>query len=382
MSLLSLASPLPGGFAPPPDSPEFHPPSGSGLSTPTRSVRNTPSRPLKGRQHTRKRSGTHAGLIGDFAESHKFNKGHKIEHRNFHLEKNTAFPIAGLAYLREKYCFKLFGEGNFHEVNEFDQRTITIIDLTTKETQIIFTADVVIKISRLKEGLNGKDYPVELFTPKKIALNAINGYRDLQISERELGVKLLPHVYVGPRTRISEGTAFVFNHAVVKESESKSEKSETEEKDDAFFWIQEKLVSEVSTKEWSSDHKTTTKKTYEELSGNDKKVILFACNIFKKTAEKGREIINDFYPRNVMWNKNNELRIADFSPLEPDDELLDLPSQMCQWADGNENIWKMFLESIKGSASAVKCANEWLQEHQKMNEGRFPTSQDLARLKK
>lgn len=107
------------------------------------------------------------------------------------------------------------------------------------------------------------------------------------------------------------------------------------------FWLIEKMEKGISLDRWKA-----SSKPFEQLSEEDQKVLQFAKSWLTKMAKDKKDHINDFIPRNVMWDKKGELKIVDFGEPKKGWESK-LKSYIKNWASGNEAIEAFLKEEIK-----------------------------------
>lgn len=100
------------------------------------------------------------------------------------------------------------------------------------------------------------------------------------------------------------------------------------------FWLIERMKESISIEGWAGEN---NQKTLDQLAPKDRKVLEFAKGWLTKMAETKSDLINDFYPRNVMWDKEGELKVVDFT--EPQKGWLNnLKSYLKKWSNGNKEV--------------------------------------------
>lgn len=195
-----------------------------------------------------------------------------------------------------EYKLKYLGQGQNHKVYE-------ILDAISIQGHDLAPASSILKCANVSRGPN---------KVKGILEGGIISYLQMK---RE-GLKL--------------AQAYVFPHAFLDSVDPKN----------GGFWIIEKMKDVVSTSGWEGN------KAIAQLSANDKQVLEFAKKYLTQSAREGREIINDFLPRNVMRNNQGELCIIDFSPRDNEDFEMNLFHYLLAWSSGNESVWNFLIEEF------------------------------------
>lgn len=108
------------------------------------------------------------------------------------------------------------------------------------------------------------------------------------------------------------------------------------------FWIIEKMASHVSCEGW----KGTT--PISQLSMQDIKVLESVKKMLLINAAHCADIVNDFYPRNVMLNRQGELCLIDFSLSNEDSHewIGNLYHYIIAWSNGNEQVFHYLLSDF------------------------------------
>lgn len=106
-------------------------------------------------------------------------------------------------------------------------------------------------------------------------------------------------------------------------------------------------------------------------------VLNFVKEWVTKSVIENREIIPDFYPRNLMV-KNEQCFIVDPSPVMDKDEWLEnIYGTVIAWSNGSEEIYEFLTSDFPQSIKSV--FNEMLIEQKKKFSGQFPlTDQSKA----
>lgn len=136
------------------------------------------------------------------------------------------------------------------------------------------------------------------------------------------------------------------------------------------FWIVRRLTTSVSVDAWRTCSDEEALKNFKPLA--------FAKAWLRRAAEvyiKERiELINDFYPRNVMADAAGNLQIVDFAAPQNDDVMENLYSYLKAWSNCNQNVWNFLVSSFPDS---VKQSMETkLAVEKARNNGLFPVSRN------
>jgi hypothetical protein len=137
------------------------------------------------------------------------------------------------------------------------------------------------------------------------------------------------------------------------------------------FWIIEKMKEEV-TSNWSQGA------TVQTLSAKEKEVVEFVKTFLTRSAITGKEVINDFYPRNVMRNEQDKLCIVDFSSEFQGDEWeceTNMFKYLLAWSNGNEHIWNYLIADFP--VTVAQRMTEILNAEKAKHGGAFPPSSQL-----
>ena len=137
------------------------------------------------------------------------------------------------------------------------------------------------------------------------------------------------------------------------------------------FWLIEKMKEEV-TSNWPQGA------TMETLSSQDKAVVDFVKDILTTSAKLEKEVVNDFFPRNVMRNEEGQLCVVDFSS-EFKGEKWEFETYMFKyllaWSNRNEHVWQYLIADFPEAAAARMT--EMLNVEKAKFGGAFPASTQL-----
>ncbi|KAF3362402.1 hypothetical protein PHSC3_000999 [Chlamydiales bacterium STE3] len=106
------------------------------------------------------------------------------------------------------------------------------------------------------------------------------------------------------------------------------------------FWLIEKMEKEVSTADWEEGQ------PFDSLSSQNRKVLDFVRFWLEKSFAEKRDVINDFFPRNVMWDREGNLKIVD--PSLPEELWqLNLKNYITAWSANNDEVRKFLVANIQ-----------------------------------
>lgn len=141
---------------------------------------------------------------------------------------------------------------------------------------------------------------------------------------------------------------------------------DTQDAKNGGFWIIEKMKRKISCNAWKSIN------SVDLLSQEDKRVLEFVRGCLTQSATESREVINDFYPRNVMINFQDTPCIVDFSEAQNDEWEINLFGYLIAWSNGNEVIWNWLI--AKFPEATKETMMKILAEKKAENSGSFPIS--------
>jgi hypothetical protein len=230
------------------------------------------------------------------------------------------------------YPLKLLGSGKYHQVYRFTNES----DKFTIDERIVVLAGYILKI--LNTGTIG---------PKKgeiqrLMENDVKAYELLKAR----GVPL-PECLVSPKNF-----------------------TDTLDKNNGGFWLLEKMEEKADCNAWSNPEIT-----FEKLEKKQQDLLIFVKKFLTQSDELQCEIINDFFPRNLMYGKE-EWCLIDFSLGESDEWKdkadpwkEDLFKYVWAWSNQNPNIFEYLISDFKNTKSYIqKC----MAEKQKENGGKIP----------
>lgn len=171
----------------------------------------------------------------------------------------------------------------------------------------------------------------------------------------------VPNVYVSPTTDLND--PYYFNDLL--------------DETNGGFWIMERMKSNISCKGWET---MDSSEKLDSLAPSDLKLLMFVKNFLTKSANEKKEIINDFYPRNMMEGNDGNFYVVDFSlPIDSNLKFNEdfewqqhLYSYVKAWANGNSQVWTLLISDFEPGIKA------WIENKMKIeietNGGEFPLS--------
>lgn len=222
-------------------------------------------------------------------------------------QKGDEEPVEAKYFIHDGKDFRvaLIGQGAEHYVYRLEEEKC-ISFTTAKGTVEVDARDVILKkLHPLKEsGDNGKRSGVSDFV--RIHRQSIGAYERLQ---RE-GINL-PKAYVRPDQHTGQ---------------------------DGGYWIIERLPTGTKPTEWKE-------KKWNELSSTTKKILDFVKDILTKEVKEVRIIVGDFYPRNVMINREGQPCVIDFAPIKKN-WVKEVGSNLLAWSNQSRYIFEHLISGF------------------------------------
>lgn len=240
----------------------------------------------------------------------------------------------------EKYTLQKITDGDYHAVYAFlDQKSLTIDNVTIPDVRTI-----VLKCATKTPKCYQSSGPLITAKRKKMeeriqtdCARALEAYEYLRSNAIPI-----PKVYLKPWNPDS-----LFDLT------------------DGNFWLMERTTTHNAAA-WGNISVDFMKLIGTE--GPDRKLALFVREHLTKGAQVGmstyKEHINDFFPRNVMWDSHGNPCIVDFS-LPEKDPIYKLFHSALAWSFGKEEIWKFMIKDFPDEAA--KQMNERLVDKIKVD---------------
>lgn len=105
------------------------------------------------------------------------------------------------------------------------------------------------------------------------------------------------------------------------------------------FWLIERMTTSISCHNWGNGEQVSA------LPPLSQKVLQTVKNVLAAMVQEKREIISDFYPRNLMFSKEEEIVVVDFD-LTDDDWQFNLFEYALAWSNRNHHVWKHLCEGL------------------------------------
>ncbi|MGK5594834.1 MAG: hypothetical protein ACSNEK_05700 [Parachlamydiaceae bacterium] len=232
-----------------------------------------------------------------------FHPGYRVQLRSARRSPPIQEALICGGYLsigKNRYQVEVIGEGKHHRVFRFtDTCTISVVNQKTGEKKSINLDEVVLRTRNPLAGV-------------KNAKTIISSDYAILKHCRENNIPI-PIVYLAPH-----------------------EFYDADNPNNGGFWLIEKMKEKVSLEGWGNGQ------SYDQLSKKDQQVLSFVKFWLTKNYTEKRELIADLHPGNLMWDKNDELKVID--TLLPDDEdwKINLVGMIRKWSNGNSHI-KAFL---------------------------------------
>ncbi len=221
---------------------------------------------------------------------------------------NVHFRIQGIAYpvkkLAVKSCNNWIWNITSKAVLELDGKLINASELILKTPEQGSKNGLKVQ-KELKEGVQAYQF--------------MSTDPEVQKLLKKIGV-VLPACYINPATY-----------------------SDSVNPRDGGFWAFEKMDREVDCSEWQP-----AEKIYQDLSPAAQHLLLTVKLYLTETVKLQRELLFDFKPDNLMYNKLGQIAFVDFalppSGFEDSSDIVPhLKSYLKKWANGNKGILEFLI---------------------------------------
>lgn len=135
------------------------------------------------------------------------------------------------------------------------------------------------------------------------------------------------------------------------------------DKGNGGFWIVEKMDSMPNPEAWKDITDVS------QLNSQNQKILQSVKNLLLINARAKKDLVNDFFPRNVMLDKQGELKVVDFN-VGRKKWVNRLYKYTVAWSNGNEYVFHYLISDFEKGLQETMINR--LRQHKEENGGAFP----------